>query len=55
MWGGWGNSTPDPQGGPWYGVNGDSAYVIRTSQGSVIVKVDAQVCTLQQNAPGTCT
>jgi transcriptional regulator with XRE-family HTH domain len=24
-------------------------------KGSVIVKVDAQVCTLQQNAPGTCT
>jgi hypothetical protein len=54
MWGGWGSSPPDPNGGPWYGP-ADSAYVTRDPAGSVTVTVDGDVCTLQQNSPGTCT
>ena len=54
MWGGWGSSPPDPNGGPWYG-GADSAQVTRAATGSVTVKVDGDVCTMQQNSPGTCT
>jgi hypothetical protein len=54
MWGGWGNSPPDPNGGPWYG-GPESAYITRSAQGFVTITIEGHLCTLRRNVPGTCT
>jgi hypothetical protein len=54
IWGGWGTSTPDPNGGPWYG-NAASAYVTRNPAGSLTVKIESHVCTIAEHSPTSCT
>jgi hypothetical protein len=53
MWGGWGSSPPDPNGGPWYGGR-ESAFITRGADGTVTAKIETHVCTLTRGAAVSC-